>query len=273
MKLKLIRILILSLALVMTVSMLASCSVGGPSEESSDVQTDAVVTVPYNISEYTVIRPEQTVEEVVYSGVTLRKHLNTLLGDTVVKITDDWVKGGVITDEIASAKEILIGNTTRPESNQALEGVDPTSFVIKVIGNKIVINAEKTSMVVQGVQYFIDNYLVELSDNQLLLPENLSYVSDPVPEIVFIENSQHNLKVIYLDSLDNSKNSKDENDRLDLDVEYAKNIRESILNYCGVKLSLSTDWFKPGTDISSELEIIVGNIRFITIVITSIAIM
>ena len=259
MKLKLSKYVALVAALLLALSLLASCSPDEISNESSEVQTEAVVTVPYNIAEYTVIRPEQTVEEVIYSGVNLRKHLNTLLGDTVVKITDDWIKGGVITEDIIAAKEILIGNTTRPESQQALEGVDPTSYVIKVIGNKIVINASKTSMVALGVQYFIDNYLVELSNNQLMLPENLFYISEPVPEVVFIENSQQNLKVIYLDSLDNTKNAKDENDRLDLDVEYAKRIRDNILNFCGIKLSLSTDWFKPGTDISSEFEILVGN--------------
>ena len=259
MKLKLFKYLALALALVMALALMVSCTPEGNTDESSAVQTEAVVTVPYNIAEYVVIRPEQTVEEVIYSGVTLRKHLNSLLGDSVVKITDDWIKGGVITEEVTAAKEILIGNTTRPESQQALEGVDSTSFVIKVIGNKIVINAVKTSMVAQGVQYFIDNYLVELSDNQLMLPENLCYISEPVPEVVFIENNQQNLKVIYLDSLDNSKNAKDENDRLDLDVEYAKRIRENILNYCGIKIALSTDWFKPGMDIKSDFEILVGN--------------
>ena len=237
MKLKLFKYPALALALVMALALMVSCTPEGNTDESSAVQTEAVVTVPYNIAEYVVIRPEQTVEEVIYSGVTLRKHLNSLLGDSVVKITDDWIKGGVITEEVTTAKEILIGNTTRPESQQALEGVDSTSFVIKVIGNKIVINAVKTSMVAQGVQYFIDNYLVELSDNQLMLPENLCYISEPVPEVVFIENNQQNLKVIYLDSLDNSKNAKDENDRLDLDVEYAKRIRENILNYCGIKIA------------------------------------
>ena len=258
MNLKFIKYLTLAVAVILSLALLISCSPQSVGDDT-DAQTEPVVMVPYDITNYTVVRPEQTVEEVLYSAVTLRKQINSLLGDMTVKITDDWVKGGVITEDITNAKEILVGNTTRPESKQALEGVDPTSFVIKVIGNKIVINASKTSMVALGVQYFIDNYLVELSDNQLLLPEALFYVSDPVPEVVFIENSQQSLKVVYLDSLDNTKNSKDENDRLDLDVEYAKTIRDSILSFCDVKLSISTDWYKPGSDIASEFEILVGN--------------
>lgn len=253
------KVFSLIVAFILSLSIITSCSPSDDPEASTEIQEEQVITVPYDIAEYTVIRPEKTVEEVVYSAVSLRKHINGLLGETIVKINDDWVKGGVLTDEVAQAKEILVGNTTRPESKQALEGVDPTSYVIKVVGNKIVINASKTSLVVNGVQYFIDNYLSELADNMLMLPENFCYVSEPLPEVVFIENSQHNVKVIYLDSLDNTQNAKNENDRLDLDVEYAKKVRDSILNYCGVKLSLSTDWFKPGTDISSEFEILVGN--------------
>jgi hypothetical protein len=108
-------------------------------------------------------------------------------------------------------------------------------------------------MVALGVQYFIDNFLVELTNNQLMLPENLCYISEPVPQVAFIENNQQTLKVVYLDSLDNSKNANNENDRLDLDVEYAKRVRESIQNYFGIKISLSTDWYKPGTDLSALL--------------------
>ena len=212
---KLFKYCILTLSLVLLLMQLVSCSPTDGAVDNTDNHTEAVLNVPYNISEYVVIRPEQTVEEVINSGVTLRKHINTLLGENLVKITDDWIKGGVVTEEISAAKEILVGNTTRPESEQALEGVDPTSFVIKVIGNKIVINSTKTSMVTQGVRYFIEKYLVELTNNQLMLPENFCYISEPVPQVAFIENSQQSLKVVYLDSLDNSKNAKDENDRLD----------------------------------------------------------
>ena len=130
---KLFKYCVLTLSLVLLLMQLVSCSPTDDTVDNTDNQTEAVLNVPYNISEYVVIRPEQTVEEVINSGVTLRKHINTLLGENLVKITDDWIKGGVVTEEISAAKEILVGNTTRPESEQALEGVDPTSFVIKVI--------------------------------------------------------------------------------------------------------------------------------------------
>ena len=248
------------LALIIAAVMILTACTGNGDDISDETTAVEVRSVAYAISEYSVIRPENTTTEVIYSAVALRKHINTLLGGSFsIPITDDWIKGGVITEEITAAKEILVGSTLRPESAQALEGVDPTSFVIKVIGNKIVINSERTSMVSVGVQYFIDNYLADLTDGQLMLPENFCYVSDPVKYVTFIDKSEHELKIIYLDSLDNSINSKDENDRLDLDVVYAKELREYINNKCGVKPGLATDWYRAGTDISSNFEILIGN--------------
>ncbi len=257
------KIVLLTTLLLIVVSLLVPAMTAcGPNGNSGEEENSTAVeekSVPYSISEYTVIRPENTTTEVISSAVTLRKQINEILGDYVVAITDDWIKGGVVTDEITAAKEILVGNTTRPESAKALEGIDSTCFVITVIGNKIVINAERTSMVAMGVQYFMDNYLPSISEGVMMLPENLCYVSEPIKQITFIDNSQQSMNVVYLDSLDNSMNVKDENDRLDLDVVYAKDLRTYIQNVAGVKLGLSTDWYKSGTDVSQNYEILVGN--------------
>ena len=254
---------LLSTLLLIFLSMLVCAMVAcGPNNSVDEDTTTSVIEekgVPYTISEYGVIRPEYASTEVISSAVSLRKQLNEILGDFIVPINDDWVKGGVVTEEITAAKEILVGNTNRPESAKALEGVDATCFVITVIGNKIVINAERTSMVAMGVQYFIENYLSSFSEGILTLPENLCYVSQPLKQITFIENSQQSMNIIYLDSLDNSANANSENDRLDLDVVYAKDLRTYIQNVAGVKAGLSTDWYRNGTDVSQRFEILVGN--------------
>lgn len=236
---------------------ICSCNTQVPGiEPESSNQIEETVALP--ITEYTLIRPEKAPTELIYATVNLRKQINSYLGDFSLPITDDWVKGGVLPEEVLNAKEILVGNTNRPESAQALEGVDSTSYVIKIIGNKIVINAEKTSILFEAIDYFCSEF-VNITDNTLIIPANLNYVSDPVPQIDFIKNNEQSVKVIYLDSLDNSLNSSNKNDRLDLDVIYAKNLRDTINKYCGVKFGLSTDWYKTGTDISGEKEILVGN--------------
>ena len=250
------RIPLLILLVSLLLSVLVSCNAGDngdniPSDQSS-------VKIPFDISEYSVVRAEKAPDEVVLAAIALRKHINSNLVDASIPIIDDWVKGGVITDEIAISKEILIGNTTRPESAQALEGVNSSSFVIKVIGNKIVINAEKSTILLNAIEYFIANY-AEISDNVLMLPENLCYVSEPVPQVQFIDKNQHDLKVIYLDSLDNSIKAGDENDRLDLDVIYAKDLRDSIQKITGLKIGLATDWFRNESEVAENFEILIGN--------------
>ncbi len=252
-----LKLICLFSAIISIAICICSCKpdVPGIAPESSDEKA-ATVAIP--ITEYAVIRPEKATTELIYASVSLKKHINSFLPDFTLDITDDWVKGGVLSENELNAKEILIGNTNRPESAQALEGVDPTSFVIKLIGNKIVINAEKTSVLFEAIDYFCSE-CVNISDNTLLLPADFCFISEPVPQVDFIKNNEQSVKVIYLDSLDNSLNSSNENDRLDLDVIYAKDLRDTINKYTGVKFGLSTDWYKPGTDVSVEKEILVGN--------------
>ena len=252
-----IKTLCIFISIICLVLCFAACNAEVPGIDP-DTSEPKAETVALPITEYTLIRPEKAPTELIYATVSLRKHINSFLGDFSLPITDDWVKGGVIPDELLNAKEILVGNTNRPESAQALEGVDPTSYVIKVIGNKIVINAEKTSILYAAIEHFISEY-VNITDNNLVISNELCYISEPVPQVEFIKNNEQSVKVVYLDSLDNSQNSANENDRLDLDVIYAKDLRDTINKYSGVKFGLSTDWYKSGTDISGNQEILVGN--------------
>lgn len=250
------KLFVISLLIVLIIVSAVACGDKTPDSESTDNSSAEIVAYP--IHEYKIVRPEKASTETIYATVNLRKHINSLLSDISLDIGDDWVKGGVITEEEANAKEILVGKTNRPESAQALEGVDPTSFVIKVIGNKIVINAEKTTMLFTAIDYFCQN-CTNITGTDLMLPKDFCYISEAIPQIELIKNSEHKVNVIYLDSLDNSMNSKDENDRIDLDVFFAKDLRDTIKSYTGIKLGLSTDWYKPGTDISSSHEILIGN--------------
>ncbi len=241
---------------LLSVLLFVSCNGNTSSDTEPDV-TEAL-KIAYPISEYTIIRPEKASEALVRKAVELRKYIADHMDGEKLSILDDWVKGGVITEDITNAKEILIGNTTRSESALALEGVDTTSFVIKIIGNKIVINAANTSKLFEAIDYFCAN-CTDISDGSLMLPENYSYISDPVEKVDIIVNDAEDVKIIYLDSLDNQISAGNENDRLDLDVVYAKDLREAIENVIGIKISLGTDWFRPDTDISANKEFLIGN--------------
>lgn len=70
---------------------------------------------------------------------------------SVPKLIDD---GKAATDY-----EILIGNTNRPESASALEGLNDYGWAITVSGNKIVLNAKLGTFLSDAVEYFIRTYV------------------------------------------------------------------------------------------------------------------
>ena len=96
----------LVLVILVALPLMYSCGEEGNAGEISDG------SIPYPITEYTVIRPEKASDAVTEAAASLSKHINGLLTDAEITLTDDCVKGGIVTDEVATAKEILIGSTT-----------------------------------------------------------------------------------------------------------------------------------------------------------------
>lgn len=70
---------------------------------------------------------------------------------SVPKLTDD--------SKAAAEYEILVGNTNRPESASALEGQNDYGWAIRVIGNRIVINAKLGTFLPDAVEYFVRTYV------------------------------------------------------------------------------------------------------------------
>lgn len=246
------------LVLVLALAVFSACKSEVGQGEGTE-GTQEIPKIPYDLSEYKIIRAEFAAKEVVSAAVYLKGAIGELCQTDALGIGDDWVKGGILTEKETSAKEILVGNTNRPESSAALEGVDPTSFVVTVIGNKIVINSERSTMVMTAVEYFLEHYASAGENGTLMLPESFHYVSEPLQSITFISKNENDLDVIYLDGLDNTQKTDNENDRLDLDVVYAKEIRANFENVAKVKIGISTDWYNPKEDISKKHEILVGN--------------
>ncbi len=72
----------------------------------------------------------------------------------------DWVKIGQEPDP--EKYEILIGNTNRPESQKALEGLKYNDYVVKIEGNKIVLNGYSPEAQQEAVDYFINEILSDI---------------------------------------------------------------------------------------------------------------
>lgn len=90
--------------------------------------------------------------------------------DSIPKLIDD--------SKPENEYEILVGNTNRPESASVLEGLSEYGWVVRVIGNKIVINAKSGQFLSNAVEYFSNTYIGSVE--QL----GINHISD------YIENSE-----------------------------------------------------------------------------------
>ena len=74
-----------------------------------------------------------------------------------VALTDDH--GSANADDSLQPYEILIGNTARSESQNAISGLGADEYVIRVVGHKIVIAGSSNRATLAGVRHFITQVL------------------------------------------------------------------------------------------------------------------
>lgn len=158
------KVISLLLAILMTVSIFASCGdqTGQPtpsetpaeSPEETPAETEKP-EVTLSVAEgircnYTVIRPEMGSDRVVGAAVKIRKAL-VEAGAKDATIKEDFLYGDLKPAEF----EILVGQTNREESARALESAKYDDYYVIVDGNKIVINSYNDEMVEKAADEFI----------------------------------------------------------------------------------------------------------------------
>lgn len=141
---------IISLILVLLIAFSSISCAGGdiPAETTLPETTPAPETEP-EITDislldsdgkavYRVIRPDEGGDGEVQAAIDLKKSLGTLTGANFT-IKSDFLMPNESLEDMADVSEILVGATNRPESAEAREGLGMNEYVIRVVGNKIVI--------------------------------------------------------------------------------------------------------------------------------------
>ncbi|MBQ4062602.1 MAG: hypothetical protein IJD14_07115, partial [Christensenellaceae bacterium] len=88
------------------------------------------------------------------------------------------------TSEKISQKEIIVGNTVRPESGTVLTGEEENNFTVKADGEKIIINAKTSEALIHAVKVFLNEHLSydpELDTylkNELLIEKNYEFTGE-----------------------------------------------------------------------------------------------
>lgn len=126
--------------------------------ESDSVAPTELVLFDDGKTEYTVVRPDNATEAEIAASKTVYDAANSLLSDARIGYQTDLVYSGApMTD-----KEILVGKTSREASlavYEELDAVDGNCYVIRAVGQKIVIAATNADMLGKAAEYFAEHYL------------------------------------------------------------------------------------------------------------------
>ena len=123
------------------------------------VTTTAPINDPsLNISEYTIIRSENASSVVVSALKSFKNYISDYTEESLT-IKTDFVKRGETLDN--SHSEILIGQTTRPESSEAFETLSATTndYYIGFVRNKLVIVGKTDEALLVAMREFILSYV------------------------------------------------------------------------------------------------------------------
>ena len=260
-KTRFLRIFAAMLGMLMLAA-LVSCNNAGNEEQTSTEQTTTapeIKTIKINVEDYTLIRPDGCSEDTVSISSLFYKVINEKTGKKLKGFSDDFVKNE---SEINSAAyEILIGNTNRPESQEALKDIS-YGYVITKIGNKIVINATVPSLVPDAVNYFMDTYLAATTtDGTFEIPEEFYVCQSSEGSLILLdEKHKSRFTIVFSDNLDNTKGTEESKDRTDWVVNCTLDLRTDLSKkFKDVNFPLSTDWVGRGKEPdSSAYEILVG---------------
>lgn len=234
---------ILSLCLVLLLSpLLAFCS-RDPTRDTEPEGARAF-DASINFSGYAVVRGERAGKSAIAAAVRLRNALESATGINI-KINDDWIRPGDNTD-YSQAYEILVGQTNRPESAEASALLEKPGYIIKIIGNKIVIAASSDALLDTAVDFFINTYLSKASPDGVIELYG-EYVMTDFEFLPIVQNGGSEFTLIRSENADYYT--------ITLLTDLGNKIRE----LTGVQLKLGTDWTKTGEGDSRAYEVLLGN--------------
>jgi len=170
------RTAILFLMLAAALCILCSCGNNAPAETTPAV-TDAPITdAP---AKNVVISSPEGCDYIIVVKKGTSESVNAAANDLRSKcyeMTDNqlWVKRDESQTE--TAKEILIGDTNRPESAEAAKGLEANQYVIKFIGEKLVVAGGSRSAVAYGTKELIK--LFGEQSGTIALPENINVTGE-----------------------------------------------------------------------------------------------
>lgn len=164
--------------LVFSLVLLTSCgkTTGNENKTDSNIKEndlEKIVLAPLEgLSEYKLVRADNASDKCIDAMMTLYTEISDKLG----------IKMAVATDALPNHKEILIGSTSRDQSKNVLQNLNYKDFVIKQVGEKLIITGGSDKSTVKAVEYFIENF-INKENKTLMVPQGDGYSYVFVPKI------------------------------------------------------------------------------------------
>ena len=214
---------------------------GGTSNVTPEVQspTKPGVVLYDKSTAYKIVIAENTSESIIEIAEDFRAALDDLTDAEVVVITDKLAEGE---EPDANAHEILLANTNRPESKEVIKDLSCSDYSIKRAGDKVVIAALSDNLLVDAINYCLENLIViddDGTDKAVRLKSGFTYKS-VVKDLITSPEELSEYKIVY--AFDN-----------EVMKESAEYLSELIKEHCGVQLECITD-----NTVPTQKEIILG---------------
>ena len=187
--------IILLLAAAIVLPLLSGCEPVLPDDTSELVTTDVAEAPKIDFASaeyvYKVVRPDKSSDEFISVFTQFMRDIRSSWASAISADTD-WLAPG----KEAYEYEILIGNTNRPETAEALSSVKNSDYIIRIIGNKLIIAGWNEDTTAEAIRYFTENIIPSgpVVSSDLFYSSGLDY---PVGSIEINGKSVGGFTVVY----------------------------------------------------------------------------
>lgn len=175
------RCLLLFLMISIILSLLGCAADGADTDDQTSAESTEEIQLgeTIDLKEYKVVYmlpADDSLDRSTGQSATVIK--NTIKDNTGIFPDKVMIKADAeMTDEYKEVKEILVGKTNRPESEEAMKLIEGNEgFVVAVIGSKIVVNGTSVEYIRYAADYFIDLYLKNMKEGVIFMASDEKYV-------------------------------------------------------------------------------------------------
>ena len=168
-----------AMAVLFAAPTLAACKPEGGAEATTPVSTAEPAPADFafvkdGASEFRIVRPASDSSDETEAAKELRKKTEEKTGYKM-ELYEDWYAKS----QAPSKYEILIGHTDLDESvavNGEIDGEDGFFYVIRSVGDKIVLTGKSANMIRKGIDFILENYTDE--SGNIMIPHDINIKSE-----------------------------------------------------------------------------------------------